>query len=188
MADTTKDILPAAARRLFSERGYYATTVRDIAGRVGITGASVYAHVAGKEDLLWQLVNDAADAFHARVQPVHAMQAPAIDKLRAAIRAHVAVITENLEAATIYFHEWKFLAPPRRRRIRDRRDAYEALFRDMLRQGINERALRIRDEASASILLLSSLNGIYTWYDPRGPLGADELGAMYADMLIDGLR
>lgn len=172
---------------MFSERGYTGTTVRDIAGEVGIRGASMYAHVRGKEDLLWDLLVAAADEFERRVVPVLESKDSPADRLRKAILAHVQVIADNVESATIYFHEWRFLGPRRRRAIRDRRDKYEALFRETIRAGVRDGSFRKRDPKYSAILLLSSLNAIYTWYRPSGVLSPLELGEQYADLFINGL-
>ncbi len=189
MNDThTKDIIYTKARRMFSERGYFATTVRDIADEVGIKGASIYAHVTGKEELLWELVLNAAQTFRDRVFPILNSDASPERKLRDAIIEHVTVIAENIESATIYFHEWKFLSPQRRRAVRDRRDAYERAFRDVLQEGIDRGVFTGLPAHHASLLLLSSLNGIYTWYRPSGKLKPRELGEKYADLFIHGLQ
>jgi len=185
---STKEIIYQKAQRMFSDRGYSATTIRDIADEVGIKVASLYAHVSGKEELLWELVHQAAEAFYARVNPIIDSSLAPEEKLRAAIIAHVEVIAENIESATIYFHEWKFLSPKRKRALRDRRDAYEALFRDIINEGMRKKVFFKRDARYVSILLLSSLNGIYTWYRKGGVLKPAQLGTMYADLLITGLK
>ena len=183
----TKHTIYQAARALFSERGYYATSVRDIADAVGIKGASMYAHVSGKEELLWDMVMEVADAFRERVVPELEDKSSPVDALRRAIVAHVSVITDNIESATIYFHEWKFLSEERRRKVRQRRDTYEGKFRAVIQRGIRQGAFSVKNAKYASIMLLSSLNAIYTWYRPGGGLKAREVGSMYADFLIAAL-
>jgi AcrR family transcriptional regulator len=184
----TKEQIYNAARALFSERGYAATTVRDIADAVGIRGASVYAHVDGKERILWELVLEAAEAFRSAVQPVFASMRRPDETLQHAIVEHVGVITRNIEGATVYFHEWRHLGPARRRAIRDRRDTYEQRFRAVIAEGMKKRLFIKRDPRHTSIVLLSSLNGVSTWYRPDGPLSPEALGALYADLLMQGLR
>ena len=182
-----KDQIYAAARALFSTRGYAATTVRDIAKEVGIRGASVYAHVDGKERILWDLVIEAADAFRDAVRPIMASTLAPDEKLRLAMAEHVTVIARNIETSTIYFHEWQHLSPARRRAVRDRRDTYEQLFRAVIAEGIRKRVFAKRDARHVSIVLLSSLNGVSTWFRPSGPLSPESLGALYADLLLKGI-
>jgi len=121
-----------AASALFRERGYAATSVRDIAQALNLQGGSLYAHMASKEDVLWSIVSRAADRFNAEVGPVAAdtTTSPA-DRLRNMIRAHVGVVTSVQKDAAVFLHEWRFLSDARRAEMLARRDAYEALFRDV---------------------------------------------------------
>ena len=90
---TRRQQIEDAASALFRERGYAATSVRDIAQALNLQGGSLYAHMASKEDVLWSIVNRAADRFNAEVAPLAASAAPAPSRLRQMIRAHVAVVT-----------------------------------------------------------------------------------------------
>src|SRR3954452_14497286 len=83
-----------AASTLFRERGYAATSVRDIAEALNLKGGSLYAHMASKEDVLWSIVTRAADRFNAEVGPIAANRAASpADRLRGMIEAHVGVVT-----------------------------------------------------------------------------------------------
>src|SRR5215210_3546220 len=125
-----------AASALFRERGYAATSVRDIAQLLNIQGPSLYAHVASKEDVLWSIVSRAADRFNAEVGPLTAATTPPPQRLRDMIRGHVAVVTSSQKDAAVFMHEWRFLSPDRRAEMAARRDAYESLFRQAIDDGI----------------------------------------------------
>ena len=101
-----------AASALFRERGYAATSVRDIAQALNLQGGSLYAHMASKEDVLWSIVIRAADRFNAEVGPIaaDAERAPS-ERLREMIRAHVGVVTGIQKDAAVFLHEWRFLSP-----------------------------------------------------------------------------
>src|SRR5512141_3087375 len=103
-----------AASTLFRERGYAATSVRDIAQALNMQGGSLYAHVASKEDVLWSIVIRAAARFHAAVDPVAASSAPPAERLRSMIRAHVDVVTSTQRDAAVFLHEWRLLSADRR--------------------------------------------------------------------------
>src|SRR2546423_1526357 len=109
MALDRKEQIYSTARSLFSERGYHATTVRDIARELNLQGGSLYAHIESKEDVLWELVSRAADQFLGAVEPIVQSQARPADKLCEMVRAHVGVVAANLDNATVFLHEWKFL-------------------------------------------------------------------------------
>jgi len=120
--------LLAAAEKLFSERGFEATGVREIADAMNLQAGSLYAHIESKEDLLWEILNAAADRFFDAINPIVASDLVTIEKLRRAIAAHVAVITGSVQAAAVYSTEWRHLGEPRRDEFAARRNEYEQLF------------------------------------------------------------
>jgi AcrR family transcriptional regulator len=184
---TRQTQITATAERLFRQKGYLATTMREIAGSLGVRGASLYSHIDGKEELLWAIAWRAAGEFFAALEPVAASGEAPETKLRRAVVAHVGVVARNLDAAAVYFHEWRHLGPRRRAQFARRRDEYEALFRSILRSGVQAGVLAPVDEKFAALLVLSALNWTYQWYKPDGPLTAEEVGNLIADMLLHGL-
>jgi AcrR family transcriptional regulator len=176
-----------AASTLFRERGYAATSVRDIAHALDMQGGSLYAHVASKEDVLWSIVSRAADRFNAEVGRVAVSSAPPAARLREMIRAHVGVVTSAQKDAAVFLHEWRFLSQNRREQMAERRDAYEALFRRAIADGVAAGAFNAVDTRLAAMALLSALNGIATWYRPDGPLTPAEVADHYADLFLGGL-
>ena len=183
-----KQQIEDAASTLFRERGYAATSVRDIAQALNIQGPSLYAHVASKEDVLWSIVNRAADQFNAEVRPLAAATAPPPQRLRDMIRGHVAVVTSSQKDAAVFLHEWRFLSPDRRAEIAARRDSYEALFRRAIADGVHAGYFQPVDTKLTAMAILSALNGIATWYQSDGILSADEIADNFADLFINALR
>jgi len=178
-----------AASALFRERGYAATSVRDIAQALNLQGGSLYAHVASKEDVLWSIVNRAADRFNSEVGPVATdADATPADRLANMIRAHVGVVTSIQKDAAVFLHEWRFLSPARRADIQARRDAYEGLFRAAIRDGIDSGAFRDVDPHLTAAAILSSLNGIATWYSPSGPLSETQIADQHAELFLAALE
>lgn len=177
-----------AASALFRERGYAATSVRDIAQALNLQGGSLYAHVASKEDVLWSIVIRAADRFNTEVGPLAASGAPAPSQLREMIRAHVAVVTSAQKDAAVFLHEWRFLSADRREQMAARRDAYEALFRKAISEGVAAGLFASVDVRMTAMAILSALNGIATWYRADGGLSADEIADSYADLFLRALR
>ena len=177
-----------AASVLFRERGYAATSVRDIAQSLNLQGGSLYAHVASKEDVLWSIVNRAADRFHAEVGPIAAADSPAPARLREMIRAHIRVVTSAQKDAAVFLHEWRFLSPDRRAQIAERRDSYEALFRRVIDEGIRAGSFAPVDARLTAMAVLSALNGIATWFRPDGEMSADQIAHSYAELFLTSLR
>ncbi|HEX5467398.1 MAG TPA: TetR/AcrR family transcriptional regulator [Candidatus Limnocylindrales bacterium] len=178
--------IEAAAGVLFRERGYVGTSVRQIAQALDLQGASLYSHVASKEDVLWSIVQRTADRFEAVQAQAAGLGLPA-DRLRALIAAHVAVVATEREHAAVFLHEWRFLGPQRRAEMLRRRDAYEATVRELIAQGIADGSLRPVDPRLTAAALLSALNGIAAWYRPDGPDDPATIGQAYADLFLRGL-
>lgn len=174
------------ASDLFRAHGYAGTSVRDIARALQLQGASLYAHVTSKEDVLWAIVDRAASRFEvaadaAEAQAESSRPGDAVEALGALIRAHIAVLTADVGEASVFVHEWRSLGPERRAAVLNRRDAYEARFRSRIEAGIASGAFGLTDPAIASTVLLTALNGVATWYEPDGRLSADRV----ADHMID---
>jgi AcrR family transcriptional regulator len=174
------------ASDLFRERGYAATSIRDIAKALSVQGASLYSHVTSKEEVLWAIVDRAASRFEAaadRAERDAQARRPgdSVEAVTALVRAHVEVLTADVDEAGVFVHEWRALGPERRSAILARRDAYEARFRRHLEDGIAIGAFAMTDPAIASSALLSAINGVATWYDPNGRLPAGRI----ADHLVD---
>ena len=175
------------AEELFSQKGYLATSVRDLAQALNIEAASLYSHVKSKEDLLWTIADRSADAFFERVGPIAAQDIRTEDKLTKMIVEHVCVITDHLAASAVFFREWKHLSDPRRSEYAKRISDYERIWRGVVLQGVEENLFKNYDEGFSSRTLLSAINWTHTWYRPDGDLGPREIGENLAGFLLKGL-
>jgi len=192
MTDTAKprreQILDSASR-LFSERGYHATSMRDLAGDLGMQGGSLYAHISSKEELLIEIVNQASRQFDEALFTLRAEAMPADQKLREAMYRHIRVVADNMDSATVFFHEWKHLSPEAYARVTGWRDTIDAFYRELITQGVQEGTLRADlDIKMTAYLVLSAVNWAYTWYRPDGSLAPRDVAEQFADMLLGGLR
>jgi len=183
-----REELLAAAERLFSQQGFQATSIREIADAMNLQAGSLYAHIETKEDLLWEILSAAADRFFAAINPIVVSDLVTIEKLRRAIAAHVGVITRSAASASVYSTEWRHLSEPRRSEFAKRRNEYEQLFRGMVRDAIREGAFGDVDEKFATLLILSSINWIYQWFSPDGPMTPEEIARRITDLFFNGLR
>ena len=186
MVETTRRReIEAAASALFHERGYSGTSVRDIARALDIQGASLYAHVASKEDVLWSIVDRTAARFEdaaAGALRAHRPPTDPAELLGALVRAHVDVVVEDIERASVFVHEWRALTPTGARDVARRRDAYEARFRSVIETGVQTGAFAAVDPTAAAAFILTALNGLVAWYRPSGRLDAAQIADIYTAM------
>jgi AcrR family transcriptional regulator len=181
-----REELTRIAARLFAERGYQGTSLADLAEALGVQKASLYHHIDSKEDLLWDVAWEGAEAFHAALDGVPA-DAPAAERIRLAFGAHLAVVGGQLDVATVFVREWRHLSDERRRRFAAERRRYEERIRELFRAGVDESQLRTDlDTATAALLFLSAANWAYTWLRPGAPTG--ELADRLYRAMLDGMR
>jgi TetR/AcrR family transcriptional regulator, cholesterol catabolism regulator len=178
--------LTREAAKLFAQKGYHGTSIGDIAEALGVQKGSLYSHIASKEDLLWETLQEGAAAFHAALDGIPD-DLPPVDKIRAALRGHLRVVAEQLDVATVFVQEWRYLAGARREEFVAERRRYEERIRELLREGRDLGELRSDlDEAAAALLLLSAANWAYTWLQPGRE--TDELADRFLALLVDGMR
>jgi AcrR family transcriptional regulator len=183
---TRRNELTRQAARLFAEKGYHGTSVGDLAEAMGVQKGSLYAHIDSKADLLWDVARDGAAAFHVALDGVDETL-PATEKIRLALRAHLRVVAEQLDVATVFIREWRYLEGERREEFLAERRRYEERFRSLFREGRELGELRADlDDATATLLALSAANWAYTWIRPD--TDTDELGDGFYAFLLAGMR
>jgi len=186
--NTRADVV-AAAGRLFAERGYHGTSMRDLGRELGLLGSSLYAHVASKQDLLVDVVEDGARLFQESADSALAVEGTARDRLRALVFGHIGVVLSNDDVVRTYLNEARMLDETHRVRVITARDEYENAFRQVLDEGRRDGTFRSDiDPKMASIFILSILNAVQRWYRPDGELGSAEVADRIERFVSRGLR
>src|SRR6266542_3107729 len=178
--------LARQAARLFAEKGFHGTSMEDVASAIGVQKPSLYEYVSSKQDLLYETMRDGSAAFHAALDAIDE-RLPAVEKLRLALRAHLRVVAEQLDIATVFVREWRYLEGERREEFLAERRRYEERIRALFREGVEQSELRTDlDVSVAALLFLSAANWAYTWLQ----LGrnTDELADRFFELLVDGMR
>ena len=158
----------------------------DLAAAMGVQKGSLYAHTHSKQDLLLATMREGASAFHAGLDGVPD-DVPAAERLRLALRAHLRVVSEQLDVATVFIREWRYLEGERREEIVGERRRYEERLRGLFREGRERGELRTDlDDSAAALLVLSAANWAYTWLTPGRD--TDALADSFAAILVDGIR
>lgn len=183
-----REAVLAAATRLFGERGYAGTTVRDIARAVGILPGSLYAHIDSKEALLLEIIEGGVDRFNAAVDETEARGLPPEAALREVIRRHMGIVADDPQRTLVVFHQWRFLGDAHRPRLLAKRRHYEDFFLRTMRAGCDAGAFDPTLNAKVAVLgILGALNWTPEWFSPAGPATSDEIAAEIADGLLRGV-
>ena len=183
---TRRSELTREAARLFAERGYHGTSIGDLAKAMGVQKGSLYAHIESKQDLLYEAMREGAQAFHAALDEIPE-ELKVTERIRLALRAHLRVVAEQLEVATVFVREWRYLEGERAAEFLAERRRYEERFRALFREGRELGELRTDlDDQAAVLLVLSAANWAYTWLPPDAD--TDELADRFFAILVDGVR
>jgi AcrR family transcriptional regulator len=158
----------------------------ELAAAMGVQKGSLYSLTVSKQELLYEAMREGAVAFHAGLDAIPDDR-PAGEKIRLALRSHLRIVAEQLDVATVFIREWRYLEGERRDEIRAERRRYEERLRALFREGRDRGELRSDlDDSSAALLALSAANWAYTWLEPGRD--TDELADRFTAILVDGIR
>jgi TetR/AcrR family transcriptional regulator, cholesterol catabolism regulator len=177
------------AAELFREKGYVASSMRDLAQKMGIEAASLYSHIRSKEEILQSLCFDMATEFRKSLEEVEKQNISASEKLRKGIIGHVQVMARDLTASAVFMNEHRHLSQPFLRDFLLLRINYINRFKSIIEEGMNLGEFKNTiDKKLAVMTLFSSLNWMPQWYDPSATIEPTALGLQLADMLVNGLK
>ncbi len=153
-----------AAARLFRDKGYSATSMRDLARAVELKAPSLYNHIKSKEEILQQICFDNAHRFLHGMQTVETMEATAAQKVRELLRLHIYIATEDFTSVTAFNDEWRHLSEPHLSEFKALRRDYENRFRVIIEAGIRSGEFKALDPNLVLYTLFSSIRWLYDWY------------------------
>jgi Transcriptional regulator len=186
---TRKEQVIRSAAELFREKGYAASSMRDLAQKLGIEAASLYSHIKSKEEILHSLCFDMASEFRKSLVDVEKMKVPASEKLKLGIIGHIQVMAKDLTASAVFMNEHRHLSQPSLRDFLLLRINYINRFKSIIEAGIRAGEFKETIDTKLAVMtLFSSLNWMPMWYDPNHAIDPTELGKQLAEMLINGLK
>ncbi|WP_158436272.1 TetR/AcrR family transcriptional regulator [Nocardia nova] len=176
----------AAATRLFAEKGYLGTGIRDIEDAVGIRRGALYYHIGNKENLLYEISHGQITPMNERAGEIVDSDLPAERKLRAMAHLLMQAIVDNQLATTVFFRDWIWLEGERRAEILAIRDEFEKHVERIIEEGVAAGTWADRGPLVTKGVL-GMLNHTYVWFRPDGSVTADELADTFTDILLYGL-
>jgi AcrR family transcriptional regulator len=181
------DTLLDAAVALFNERGYEATSMDELATRLGVTKSAIYHHVPSKVELLRLALDRALDALFALTQETGATTGPAIERLEYVVRGSVRVLAAELPFVTLLLR-LRGNTEVERTALQRRRE-FDRIVTGLVRAAEHEGDVRADvDPAVLSRLLFGTVNSLTEWYRPGGDLSPDDLTDAVVAITFSGLR
>lgn len=185
-----KEQIFRTAAELFREKGYVASSMRDLAQKLGIEAASLYSHIKSKEEILHNICFEMAAEFRKSLEEVEKQKnLSASEKLRRGIIGHVQVMARDLTASAVFMNEHRHLSQPFLRDFLLLRINYINRFKAMIEDGVKRGEFKSNIDVKLAVMtLFSSFNWMPQWYDPDGRIDPVELGRQLNDMLVNGLK
>jgi len=183
-----EDEIVAAAGRIFREKGYHATSVRDIAESVGLLKGSLYHYIRSKEELLARLFEGLLEDTVRELEAIVARGGSADARLGAMVRAYAAAVMANHDAVGLYLRESRSLPAPELAKLGARRRRMRALFTEVIAEGARSGAFAVSDAKIAALTILGSCNWLYEWYRPGGRLSSDAIADELAERAVKSVR
>src|ERR671933_1332965 len=186
MSSREEDI-HAAALKLFREKGYHATSMREIGEAVGMLKGSLYTYIRSKEDLLAPIFERCTLPLVQEMERIAADRSlDAREQLRQAIQAHVRQVAEKLDVLTVFVSEWRQLSSESLAGLRAQTEHYVELMVGIVERGIREGAFRPVDPRMTVLGLIGMCNWMVRWYRPDGRMAPDQIAEHFADLLLNG--
>jgi AcrR family transcriptional regulator len=173
---------------LFFRKGYFATSISDIAKGSGIQKASIYYHYASKEELLFHILKSTMDDLTTYLEGCLEKTVGLENQVRAAVRGHVRFHLERQKENFIANSELRGLTADHYQAIVTLRDEYESIFQDLIRQGAEGGVFADGDVKILSYAILTLCTAGASWYKPGGRLTVDEIADIYENFIISGLK
>lgn len=186
-SDVRPDIIEAATR-IFSERGYHAASMSDIADAVGIRKASLYHHVRKKEDLLFAIHEALVDELIDETLAVSSSSMSPADKVRELLLLTMRFIARNRDGVAVFLSERHAVTGERWQALVVKRDLYERMVSQIVTEGRGSGEFADLPPELVAKALLGMANWAYTWFRQDGPLSADDVGEVFAAIALRGLE
>ncbi len=185
---TMKETIKRVSIDLFFKKGYFATSISEIARGSGIQKASIYYHYTSKEEILFSILQSTMDDLTFYLKSSLAGIDDVEERMRAAVESHVRFHLERQKENFIANSELRGLTPAHYREIVTRRDEYERIFQEIISDGSKGGVFADVDVKILSYAILTLCTAGATWYKPTGRLTIDEIAQIYETFILSGLK
>src|SRR3954451_22829379 len=183
-----RDELLRVSARLFREKGFDGTSIRDISSAAGMHSGSPFYHFKTKQDILVAVMEQGLAEGLRKSEDVMAQALPPEQKLKGLIRAQLGtILEEGSDFIPVLLYDWRSLNSANRRRIVALKDRYDALWQQVI-DDLRRAGHMPGDAQLARLLILGAVNWTGTWYRPGGRLSLDQVAERCAQLFLQGAR
>ena len=183
----TKDDILEAAAQVFRQKGFHGASMKNIADAVSLQKASLYHHVASKQEILLLILDRALELLLERICAITVQEISPDKKLPLMMREYMKILMENQDLAAVLLFEHRSLERKQHAQHVPARDKFEQLWKDVIAEGVKARIFQCDDPGLATRALFGIMNWTMTWYDPNGPYTIEQISDQYSNLILNGL-
>ena len=182
-----KEAICRVATRLFVEKGFVKTSIRDIAEAGKMNSSGLYYYFEDKEAILYTILIEIMDESLARMQEIAKLEVPLKEKIYAAIDLHTEIYGADPMRMALIAYNQKSLNPEHWDELRGKQREYATIVRSFLTQMRDNGETADLDPTLCTFALFGMIQSAYLWYDPQGEVKPDELREMFARIFTGGV-
>jgi len=183
-----KRIIKNVSIDLFYKKGYFATSISDIARSTGIQKSSLYYHYSNKEDILFDILKTTMLDLDANLEHQLADCSGAESRMRAALQSHIIFHIDRQKEVIIADSELRGLTVDNYKTIIRMRDQYEQKFQDLIQEGIDDGTFVPKDVKILSYAILTMCTAVCIWFNPANRLSKEDVAHIYVDFILKALK
>ena len=180
-----REIILTAAAKLFRDRGYQATSMRDLAEAVELKASSLYNHIGSKEEILKEICMANADKFSDGMQKILNTDDKPLEKIEALINLHILIAVNDYTSVTSFNDEWRHLGEPALSIFKEKRKNYEQAFLSIINEGIEQEQIK---PIHPMVCLYTILSSTLWVYEANLKIDSDSIRRHIIEMLVQGVE
>ncbi|MFC0812999.1 TetR/AcrR family transcriptional regulator [Paracoccus panacisoli] len=184
--EAKRDAVLTTAARFFNEKGFHATSLDDLAAALNVTKPTIYHYFSNKDEILFECTRRGVDTIAEAARRGAEQGGSGAARLREMLIAYALVMTEDFGICVARTPD-HLLSPDSRRTLRSLKADIDRHIRRVIREGVEDGSIRVRDARVAGFTAAQALNGIGSWFRPDGGQTAREVAELTVDTLICGL-
>lgn len=183
-----KEVIISKAAKLFREKSFSGTSMRDLAEAIGVEAASLYNHIQSKAEILQVICFKVANIFMEHLERIEVNQQSSIEKIKDILRFHIQHMINNFEEVYVADREWRHLNEPYLSNFKVQRKNYRQRIAAIIENGIQKKELKSIDAPTAVLMMLHAISGIESWHRSKQKISAEQLEENMIVILVEGLE
>ncbi|WP_205500800.1 TetR/AcrR family transcriptional regulator [Rufibacter psychrotolerans] len=186
--DIRREFIIGEAAKLFKQKGYGGTSMRDLAEQVGLDAASMYHYIKSKDEILQGICFDIANTYVSQLTEIENATQSYSQKLKALVRLHIHLMTTKGPEVSVANNEWKSLSPEALTEFKSLRSQYEKRLAALIEAGAEAGEFQQVNTSVALFTLLSAIRWVELWWKPDRGITTEELENSILTILFQGLE